>query len=55
MERFSYPSLAALKAESIELLELIEAESYGYKRDQKEEMDEQIAELERKKSEVNYG
>ena len=50
MERFSYPSLAALYAESTELLLLIETESYGYKRDQQEELDDQIAELDRQRN-----
>lgn len=41
MERFGYPSLSALYEESSEILLLMEAESYGYKRDQKEELEEQ--------------
>lgn len=45
MERFSYPSLAALMAESTELLELLEAESYGHKQDLIEEQEEQKEEL----------
>ena len=42
MERFNYPSLKAARKESTELLQLIEAESYGYKRDE----EERLAELE---------
>lgn len=49
MERFNYPSLAALYAESPELLMLLEAESYGNYRDQQEKIEEleQEAEMRR--------
>jgi hypothetical protein len=40
LERFNYPSLAALYEESAEILLLLEAESYGYKRDEKEKLAE---------------
>ena len=46
MERFSYPSLEALRAESSELLVLLEAESYGIRRDEQEELDEMKHEAE---------
>lgn len=45
MERFSYPSIAAVLAESAELLQLLEAESYGYKKDQEERLLAQQADL----------
>lgn len=51
LERFNYPSLAALRSESTEILELLHAESYGYKRDEKERMErleQEIAELRNK-------
>jgi hypothetical protein len=43
MERFGY-TLKQAKKESSEILLLMEAESYGFKRDEKEEMEEQKAE-----------
>ena len=45
LERFNYPSLAALRSESTEILELLHAESYGYKRDEKERMERLEAEI----------
>lgn len=45
MERFNYPSLAALRRESAELLLLVERESYGEKRIQRAELEEQQEEL----------
>jgi hypothetical protein len=42
MERFNYPSLAAARAESAEILQLLEYESWGYKKDE----EEKLAELE---------
>ena len=53
MERFSYPSLAALYAESAELLRLLDAEHHGKGMDEEEEHEEQLAELDRQRSE--YG
>lgn len=44
MERFNYPSLKALRKESSEILLLLEAESYGHKADEREE----IAEMRRR-------
>ena len=46
MERFNYPNLAAVYAEDAELLYLLECESYGYKRDEKEKMNELEAQQE---------
>lgn len=43
MERFSYPSLAAARAESAEILQLLEYESYGYKRDEQEKLEAEQA------------
>lgn len=40
MERFNYPNLAAVMAESTEVVYLMECESYGRKRDEQEELDE---------------
>lgn len=40
MERFNYPNLAAVQAESTELLYLLECESFGRKQDEQEEMEE---------------
>jgi hypothetical protein len=46
MERFNYPNLAAVDAENVEILYLLECESYGRRRDEQEELDEQEAEYE---------
>lgn len=46
MERFNYPSLAALRAESGELMRLLEAEHWGIGMDREEEMREQQARYE---------
>jgi hypothetical protein len=46
MERFNYPNLEAAKAESAELLYLLECESYGRRRDDEEEMEQHQAEAE---------
>lgn len=43
MERFNYPNLAAVLAEDAEILQLLEAESYGRKRDDEEKLSEQEA------------
>lgn len=51
MERFNYPNLAAVRAESVELLYLLECESYGRRRDEEEEMEER--ELEAEQAELN--
>lgn len=47
MERFNYPNLAAVYEEESEIMYLLECESYGYKRDERERMDEIEAEAER--------
>ena len=44
MERFNYQRLADVYEEDAEILQLLEAESYGSKRDEKEKMDELEAE-----------
>lgn len=38
MERFNYPSLAAARAESTEILYLLECESWGFKKDEEEKL-----------------
>jgi hypothetical protein len=53
MERFNYPSLKAVRKESAELFQLLEIESYGYKRDEKEKMQEQEAEIAQLKAQNN--
>ncbi len=40
MERFNYPNLAAVYKEDMEIIRLLELESYGRKRDEQEELDE---------------
>jgi hypothetical protein len=50
MERFNYPNLAAVQAESAEILYLLECESYGRKRDEQEELDQREAEFEAEKA-----
>ncbi len=47
MERFNYPCLAAAYDEDAYIQYLLECESYGYKRDQEEELEEQRQEAER--------
>jgi hypothetical protein len=51
MERFNYPSLAALRRESVELLYLLECESYGEKRIQRDELERRQAEIESRMAE----
>ena len=53
MERFNYPNLAAVEAEDASILALLEAESWGRKMDEEEELEEQReeAELARMKAE----
>lgn len=46
MERFSYPNLEALRAESGELMRMLEAEHWGIGMDREEEHAEQRAQLE---------
>lgn len=52
MERFNYPNLAAVKAESAELYYLLECESYGRVRDEEERLEMQEAEIEAQKGEM---
>lgn len=40
MERFNYPNLAAVYAEDASIFALLDAESYGYKMDERERMEE---------------
>jgi hypothetical protein len=49
MERFSYPSLAAARKESAEILYLLECESWGYKKDEQEELARQQAEAQQRR------
>lgn len=55
MERFNYPNLAAVMAESSEILYLLECESYGRRRDDQEEMAAQQAELEEETERIRNG
>jgi hypothetical protein len=50
MERFNYPNLAAVMEEDSEILYLLECESFGYKRDEQEKLDEREAEFEEQKA-----
>lgn len=53
MERFNYKNIAAVLEEDAEILQLLEAESYGYKRDEQERMDELEAETEAMKAKAH--
>lgn len=55
MERFNYPNLAAVYDEDASIMQLLEAESFGYKQDEKEKMEALEAEIEEQKQRVNYG
>lgn len=46
MDRFNYPTLEAAENEDGRILAMLEAESWGRKRDEQEESDEQIKEAE---------
>lgn len=46
MERFNYPNLAAVYDEDISIMQLLHAESYGDKRDEKEKLEAAEAEAE---------
>lgn len=46
MERFNYPNLAAVRAESAELIQLLEYESWGFKKDEEEKLANEQARLE---------
>lgn len=50
MERFNYRNLDEVLEEDAGILQLLEAESYGYKRDEKERMEELEAEAEAMKA-----
>ena len=46
MERFNYPNIAAVLAEDASILVMLEAESWGKRRDDDEELEEQKREIE---------
>lgn len=48
MERFNYPTIKAVRRETSELMLMLVAESYGSKRDEQEELDEQRQEVEQR-------
>lgn len=54
MERFNYQSIAAVMAESSELLYLMECASWGYEMDRKEQAEQDDIEA-RQRMEVNRG
>lgn len=47
MERYSYPTIAAVLQESTEILYLTDCASYGYRMDEREQAEELDAEIER--------
>lgn len=55
MERFNYPNLAAVAAESMELIYLLECESFGRKQDEQEEIEEMKLQAELAKLEAERG
>lgn len=55
MERFNYQSLAAVMAESAELLYLMECASWGYEMDKQEQAQADDDEIARQRMEVNRG
>lgn len=55
MERFNYQNLAAVRAESAEMLYLMECASYGRQRDEEEEMKRYKEEAERAREESTSG
>ena len=52
MERFSYQSLAAAKAESTELLYLLECASFGRQQDELEKLEQKEMEWEQQRLEM---
>lgn len=46
MERFNYPNIAAVYAEDAVILTMLEAESWGRRKDDEEELEEQKREIE---------
>lgn len=46
MERFNYPNLAAVEAEDLRILYLLECESWGRQMDDKEELEDSKQEAE---------
>ncbi len=55
MERFNYPNIQAVMDEDMELMHLLECESYGEKRDEQERMEQQKIDLEQERSSASYG
>jgi hypothetical protein len=55
MERFNYPNLAAVEAEDGRILRLLEAESWGVKMDEQEELEEQKREIEEARMRAENG
>lgn len=47
MERFNYPNLEAVYAEDASILQLLELESFGDKRDEREKLDAMEEEADR--------
>jgi hypothetical protein len=59
MERFNYPNIAAVRAESAELYYLLECEQYGERKDEEERQEEMQREQEEQQRRIemsqNYG
>ena len=55
MERFNYPSIAAVLAEDASLLYLLECEQYGVVRDREEEVTEAQEHAERQQRAMESG
>lgn len=55
MDRFNYPDLASVEAEDVRIIQLLEAESYGLRRDQEEEIEEQKQNAELAQMRADHG
>jgi hypothetical protein len=55
MERFNYPNIAAVEAEDVEILQLLEAESWGKKMDDEEELAAREQEMENNRMKAGHG
>lgn len=53
MERFNYPNLAAVYAEDAAIFQLLEAESYGYKADEREKLEALQSEMDNARNRVS--
>lgn len=53
MERFNYPNIKAVYEEDAEIFHLLAAESYGIKRDEQEEFEDQQAEIDAQRAEYS--